>query len=1121
MPKGKARQQGEVIDLARWLALEFQDRNERSLYPELRSFLAWLLAYPPERIRTEDTAGSGFADALLYTDQAYPWVAVEFKLQDEYITQEARNRELWEEKRKYLSGSIQYLLLITPKYMQLRDATGRVVHDGTYISLQHVPLEVLREKLSPISAEKANHASLWETFIRGQLPYSYLPLSGEGAGYQEQLRKDLATSFEELFNAAQEALNRLEEEYRDYKARLSQIESLRSVGQDVYIRARSHLEAAYPSTLKHLFENHLPRFAEQFGRDVDTALDEWGVVKDPVIKEAFLADSVAAMIAKVLFIRFLEDLSLTDKPHRRLTNGGLKSWGEFMSVLAGNAKALLKVAAMDLREAYPEPFAEEAFSWVLETNGKLDYALQRLLLRVNAYDFSGLSEDVLGDIYQNFLPPKKRKRLGEFYTPKEVVDYILKETALSMDGDYPRLLDPACGSGTFLVRYLHHLEQDARRRGVDIDVQQVAEAIWGFDINPFASYVSAFQVLWGLLRLAKGSSEAPPVHVYTLNSLLDDTDVRHQVPDLPDNPGELARDEGEWDCVVGNPPYIRAERAKHGERLRALYDHIWGTNIDTGILFLWRAMRGSAGGAERGWVKEGGRLGMVVSGGYASNEAAAPVWNLLVPGNSKAWSLRKLVWLEFVPKIWGANVIPMILILEKTPPKPEHRVEIWVPQAWPKEKPDVGEQASIAYKDFFDPQVNPWVESAKGPSLLPLLKEEDIPLLRKLYPGNGFTVCLNEAMETQYSRNRKPQPYWWTYGIKRNGAPVTSDPEGKRPVPVLKADQLAVAYAGGISGYIDLDDERLEYPSIWESGRKFTDYLAVAEIARAPFGVLVRASGKPEGGPYALNQVVVGIPEKGCGEAIAAYLNSSLVRWYYLVRLRSGVLEGSCRAHIYPRTLQAFPWPKDPDEGLLRKLSDLYQELEETARRTRDNPQAWLRMRLDDAQEQGSGTLLRARRFGIDFSTWSGEIPWQEVRLEGDKLTSQNLFADLDLKDPDLARFVYLLLKLEASAREEKGPFEIDKTLLQRLFIPDDYKNILEEYEMRNQAFASVREKFFRILEEINDAVFDLFRLDEAEREYIRKRLAEFPLSKLVPRYPWEVSEASRGVQSYQEDRFR
>ncbi|KAA3418386.1 SAM-dependent DNA methyltransferase, partial [Streptococcus pneumoniae] len=74
---------------------------------------------------------------------------------------------------------------------------------------------------------------------------------------------------------------------------------------------------------------------------------------------------------------------------------------------------------------------EETFSWILETNGEMDLALQRLVLRVNAYDFSGLSEEVLGDIYQNFLPPDKRKRLGEFYTPKEVVDLILEDLGLT------------------------------------------------------------------------------------------------------------------------------------------------------------------------------------------------------------------------------------------------------------------------------------------------------------------------------------------------------------------------------------------------------------------------------------------------------------------------------------------------------------------------------------------------------------------------------------------------------------------------------------------------------------------------------------------------------------------
>lgn len=67
-------------------------------------------------------------------------------------------------------------------------------------------------------------------------------------------------------------------------------------------------------------------------------------------------------------------------------------------------------------------------------------------------------------------------------------------------------------------------------------------------------------------------------------------------------------------------------------------------------------------------------------------------------------------------------------------------------------------------------------------------------------------------------------------------------------------------------------------------------------------------------------------------------MNSSLARWYYLVRLRSGVLEGSSRAHIYPRTLEALPWPKDADRHTLGRLAVLYQELERLAQVSRDNP---------------------------------------------------------------------------------------------------------------------------------------------------------------------------------------
>ncbi|RTH18221.1 Eco57I restriction-modification methylase domain-containing protein, partial [Thermus scotoductus] len=160
------------------------------------------------------------------------------------------------------------------------------------------------------------------------------------------------------------------------------------------------------------------------------------------------------------------------------------------------------------------------------------------------------------------------------------------------------------------------------------------------------------------------------------------------------SPGEEARDEKEWDYVVGNPPYIRAERAKYGQAIRDLYREVWGQNGDTGLLFLWRAMRGS-GATAKPWVKKGGKLGMVVSGGYANSEAAAPVWSLLWPG--KEWSLRKLVWLEFAGKVWDANVIPMVPILERTPPKGEDGVEIWGPSSWRREAPGPPSLLSTSY----------------------------------------------------------------------------------------------------------------------------------------------------------------------------------------------------------------------------------------------------------------------------------------------------------------------------------------------------------------------------------------------------------------------------------------
>jgi hypothetical protein len=955
---------GSPDPLTWWLGLDFT-APERRYNPEIRDFLAELLGYPKNRVVTEGHQGEGFPDILLLTEKGDPWVVGDFKKDDSLLLDPAKAEGLWAEKRKYVTGFTRYVLFLTPHRLQVREPTGRILLE---LDLTRETTDTLRQRLAFLTWERARHEALWRLLVEGKLPYGYLPLDEEGT---RKLQEDLTASFAELSQAAERALRALEARYREYRERRAEMEgALQIAPSETRSRLLARLEGQYPEALKALFEKHLPRFADQYGREVEG--EESG--NNPRIREAFAADSAAALMARVLFLRFLEDLGLTK---RRLTNGGPERWREFVEFLVDRATALVKVASMDLAEAYREPFEEETFAWVLETNGEMDEALQRLILRVNAYDFSTLSEEVLGDIYQNFLPPDKRKRLGEFYTPKEVVDLILRETALGHGDLYPEVLDPACGSGSFLVRYLHHRVEDAKDRGVHLDPGRLAESIWGFDLNPFAAYISLFQLLWGLLRLKRDSK--PKVHVYNLNALLDDRDIASYGVELSE--GERARDEREWDYVVGNPPYIRAERAKYGEAIKDLYQEVWGKNGDTGLLFLWRALKGNSR-TERPWVKKGGKLGMVVSGGYASSEAAAMVWRLLWPGGE--WSLRKLVWLEFPEEkgrqknIWDAARVPMVVILERTPPKPEDKIELWVPSAWPKEVPEPHEVARIAYGDFFDPKVNPRSSEdplGHGEYLLPLLREGDPPLLRKLYPGNGDYTALTEAMETQYTRHRKPQPYWWTYGVTRAGVEVSPDPKGGRPLPVLSGRGIAVAWAGEPAGYVDL--EAVRSPSIWGREGKARTYLAVANIVRAPFGVLVRE----EKSSVAVDSVIVGIPKPGLGEAVAAYLNSSLARWYWAVRLRSGVIQGYY-AHIYPRTLEALPWPREPREDLLGKLSALYGDLEALAKESRNTPSGESLREAQKARERFTATLEAVDEVVFDlFGLTPGERTHVKPRL--------------------------------------------------------------------------------------------------------------------------------------------
>jgi hypothetical protein len=327
---------------------------------------------------------------------------------------------------------------------------------------------------------------------------------------------------------------------------------------------------------------------------------------------------------------------------------------------------------------------------------------------------------------------------------------------------------------------------------------------------------------------------------------------------------------------------------------------------------------------------------------------------------------------------------------------------------------------------------------------------------------------------------------------------------------------LAVAWPGEIAGYVDLTAvARRPYGklSLWGNEKWPDRYIAVNNIGLSPTASLIQAVDTEKGSftPAALDTLIVGVPKEGLGEAVAAYLNSSLARWYWAVRLRSGVIQGYY-AHIYPRTLEALPWPREPREDLLGKLSALYGDLEAQARESRDNPSEWFLREVEDRIDRREALPLSAPLFGLDFRKWQDQVPRTDLRVEGAVLKG-SLHAELDLKDPDLARFVHLLLGL----LEEET---VSSEALQKLLVPRDYRDLLREYEDREQAFSGVRERFMATLEAVDEVVFDLFGLTPGERAHVKARLASFPLNRLRPRYPWEVGEP-RPLRAYTEDRFR
>ena len=169
-------------------------------------------------------------------------------------------------------------------------------------------------------------------------------------------------------------------------------------------------------------------------------------------------------------------------------------------------------------------FVEEAiFSWHLDVARAPRYqkrmvkALKRLLGQMALYrtDVLVRQRDTLRDFYQDLVPETLRKSLGEFYTPDWLVQFTIEETAGGNLLD-KRVLDPTCGSGSFLIEIIRRKRAAAEREGFTPKrtLDMLCKDVWGFDLNPLAvqtARVNFLMEIADLLAQAKGTSIEVPV----------------------------------------------------------------------------------------------------------------------------------------------------------------------------------------------------------------------------------------------------------------------------------------------------------------------------------------------------------------------------------------------------------------------------------------------------------------------------------------------------------------------------------------------------------------------------------------------------------------------------------
>ena len=357
--------------------------------------------------------------------------------------------------------------------------------------------------------------------------------------------------------------------------------------------------------------------------------------------------------------------------------------------------------------------------------------LKNLYYPDSPYEFSVLPANILGQVYEQFLgkvirltpahhavvedKPEVRKAGGVYYTPTYIVDYIVKQTVGKLvEGKKPgprgavsklKILDPACGSGSFLLgayqflldwhrdEYIKDgpekwatgrtprlyqtnagewkLTTDERKRillnniyGVDIDPQAVEvtklslllKVLEGEDEQTIAQQLALFhqRVLPDLANNIKcgNSLIGPDFYDGQQMTLLNEEEMyRINTFDWQAEFPEIMKNGG-FDAVIGNPPYVRQEALG---LLKSYFSDNYFAYASTADLYAYFIEKGML------LINNSGIFGMIVSNKWMRAKYGGPLRNLL----SSKYQILSIIDFGELPVFQKVGTFPAILLIKQ------------------------------------------------------------------------------------------------------------------------------------------------------------------------------------------------------------------------------------------------------------------------------------------------------------------------------------------------------------------------------------------------------------------------------------------------------------------------